>query len=132
MDDAGRKDFQAQKPDSERVTKLQERLNRLLQEAASVEVELSRADGSIRGVPHYSVIEGRAHELGKQLSREVQQRQMGELTADHLAPAKCPDCGRRCEAQSHARPLRSVDGPDRVSEVKCHCPGCRRDFFPSA
>jgi len=58
--------------DSQRTIQLRERLERLLREAAEVEVELSRADGTIQGIPHYSVIEGRAHELGRQLSRQVQ------------------------------------------------------------
>ena len=76
--------------DLARANELRERLERLLREAANVEVELSRADGTIKGVPHYSLIEGRAHELGKQLSREVQQRQMNELAASHSPMAKCP------------------------------------------
>ena len=58
----------------ERVAQLKERLDGLMREAAEVEVQLSRADGTLQGVPHYSVIEQRAHELGQQLSREVQQR----------------------------------------------------------
>ena len=48
----------ADEADSERVTRLRERLERSLREAAEIEVELSRADGSLRGVPHDSVIEG--------------------------------------------------------------------------
>ena len=36
---------------------LKEKLNRLLIEAAQVSVALDRADGTITGVPHYSVIE---------------------------------------------------------------------------
>lgn len=48
-----------------KTAQLMERLERLLQEAAEVEVELSRAEGTIAGLPHYSVIEGRAHALGR-------------------------------------------------------------------
>ncbi len=59
---------------------LKEKLDRLLEEAAEVSVALDRADGTISGVPHYSMIEARAHELGQQLSREIQARQMGELS----------------------------------------------------
>ena len=40
--------------DSERTEELKERLEGLLREAAEVEVELSRADGTIKGIPHYS------------------------------------------------------------------------------
>lgn len=118
--------------DSHRIDKLKERLERLLSEAAMVEVELSRADGSIRGVPHYSVIEGRAHELGKQLSREVQQRQMNELAASQPTVAKCPECGTSCDLKTQKRDLKSVDGSTDVLELMGYCPGCRRAFFPSA
>jgi hypothetical protein len=47
-----------------KTAQLMERLERLLREAAEVEVELSRADDSIRGVLHYSVIEGQTHVFG--------------------------------------------------------------------
>ncbi len=118
--------------DSERIARLQQRLKGLLEEAALVEVELSRADGTIRGVPHYSVIERRAHALGKQLSQEVQARQMRELAASQSRAAKCPACGRVCDLEPQKRTLQSVDGPTEALELKGHCPGCRRAFFPAA
>lgn len=121
-----------ERTDSERIARLQQRLKNLLEEAALVEVELSRADGTIRGVPHYSVIEGRAHALGKQLSQEVQARQMRELVAAQSPTAKCPTCDRVCELEPRKRKLKSVDGPAEALELKGHCPGCRRAFFPSA
>jgi len=117
--------------DLARVEELRQRLEGLLREAANVEVELSRADGSIRGVPHYSVIEGRAHELGKQLSREVQQRQMNELAVSQAATAKCPACGTLCPLQFQPREVKSVDGPTRFQELLGDCPRCRRSFFPA-
>jgi PHP family Zn ribbon phosphoesterase len=118
--------------DPERIARLKERLERSLREAAEIEVELSRADGAIRGVPHYSVIEGRAHELGKQLSRAVQQRQMNELVAAQSTKAKCPTCGEWCEVRVKKRRLQSVDGSAEVADAEGYCPGCRRAFFPSA
>jgi hypothetical protein len=135
MDDAavgGAKKSGADERDSERVARLRERLERSLREAAELEVELSRADGSIRGVPHYSVIEGRAHELGKQLSRAVQQRQMSELAAAQATTAKCPTCGTRCDVRPQKRPLQSVDGAAEVADAQGYCTGCRRSFFPLA
>ena len=122
----------AEAADLARVNELRERLDRLLHEAANVEVELSRADGTIKGVPHYSLIEGRAHELGKQLSREVQQRQMNELGASHSTMARCPQCGTRCALRSQAREVKSVDGDTHFQEVVGDCPRCRRSFFPDA
>ena len=76
---------------------LKRKLNRLLKVAAQVSVDLDRADGTITGVPHYSVIEARAHELGQQLSREIQARQMGKLVMGRMATAPCPKCRARCE-----------------------------------
>ncbi len=67
------------------ATTLKEKLEQLLREAAEVSVALDRADGTIVGVPHYSVIEARAHELGQQLSRQIQAQQLGEF-AGHRIP----------------------------------------------
>jgi hypothetical protein len=118
--------------DSEkRTANLKERLERLLREAAEVEVELSRADGTIKGVPHYSLIEGRAHELGKRLSRQVQQRQMSELAASQAATAKCPQCGTLVCLQPRPRDVNSVDGATTLQELVGDCPRCRKSFFPA-
>jgi len=111
---------------------LEEKLSRLLSEAAQVEVELSRAEGAIVGVPHYSVIESRAHELGRQLSRQVQQRQMAESAARAAPQARCPTCGTLCELKAKQRQITSIDGPLPIQELQGRCPSCRRDFFPSA
>lgn len=111
---------------------LAEKLERLLKEAAEVSVALDRADGTIVGVPHYSVIESRAHDLGQQLSREIQRRQLGEVAAEAEATAKCPECGTRCELAVEKRRLTSIDGPVQAPEQQGYCPRCRRSFFPSA
>jgi hypothetical protein len=115
-----------------KAARLMERLERLLREAAEVEVELSRAEGAISGLPHYSVIEGRAHAWGQRLSREVQQRQMREVTASQPLTAKCPGCGTRCELQPSSRDVNSVDGWLKLQELIGDCPCCRRSFFPAA
>jgi hypothetical protein len=114
----------------EATAALKERLNRLLKEAAQVSVALDRADGTIAGVPHYSVIEARAHELGEQLSRKIQARQMGELAAGRTAKASCPTCRVRCELNLKKRTVTSIDGPVEVQELQGYCPACRRAFFP--
>ncbi len=117
---------------SESVAKLRKRLEELLREAADVEVQLSRADGAIKGVPHYSVIERRAHQLGKQLSRTVQEQQMRELNAAQATTAKCPDCGTRCTVRWQTRIVKSVDGDTELQELVGDCARCRRSFFPAA
>lgn len=116
----------------DRQMSLQKKLDELLKQVAEVEVELSRVDGTIEGIPHYSVIESRAHELGRQLSREVQQRQMAETAATAATRAKCPACGTWCEQEESKRPMTSIDGEFPLQEVTAHCPSCRRSFFPSA
>lgn len=89
---------------------LREKLERLLKEAAEVEVALSRADGEVVGIPHYSVIESRAHELGRRLSQNLQQRQMAETAATSAAQARCPTCQTLCELQQNKRSMTSIDG----------------------
>lgn len=111
---------------------LEEKLERLLREAAEVSVALDRANGTIQGVPHYTLIEQRAHDLGRQLSRRVQERHMGEILAFQMAKAACPQCGTRCEVVSSKRRVTSVDGPIELPELEGHCPSCRRSFFPAA
>jgi uncharacterized protein with PIN domain len=109
---------------------LQEKLDHLLQEAARVAVALDRANGTIVGIPHYSVIEARAHELGRRLSRTVQASHMGELTTHETRSVKCPECETRCEVVPKRRRLTSIDGPLAFEEPTSYCPRCRRGFFP--
>jgi hypothetical protein len=79
------------------VVALQEELAGLLRKAAEVSVALDRLNGTIQGVPHYSVIELRAHELGRQLSREIQQRHMAAVVNHQVGRARCPACGTESE-----------------------------------
>ena len=109
---------------------LKEELDRLLHQAAEVSVALDRADGTIVGIPHYSVIEARAHELGQQLSRLIQARQMGQFAAHAADFVACPECGTRCRLDGKERRITSIDGPLTVAEPVGHCPRCRRGFFP--
>jgi hypothetical protein len=44
----------------------------------------------------------------------------------------CPGCGRPCAVRREERPLQGQGGPLPQSEPVCHCPDCRRDFFPPA
>ena len=112
------------------ATGLKEKLDQLLHQAAEVSVALDRAEGIIVGVPHYSVIELRAHELGQQLSRKAQELQMGVLAGGQDSTAKCPGCGARCETVRKKRSVTSIDGAVMIEEPVAHCPACRRDFFP--
>jgi hypothetical protein len=42
----------------------------------------------------------------------------------------CPGCGRRCRVEREERPLTFRGLQLTQSEPSCHCPDCRRDFFP--
>jgi len=44
----------------------------------------------------------------------------------------CPDCGRPCIVRREQRPLQVQGTQLHQSEPVCHCPDCRRDFFPPA
>ena len=43
----------------------------------------------------------------------------------------CPTCQRSCPVQREPRTITFWGGPIEYREPKCHCPACRRDFFPS-
>ncbi len=56
-----------------------------------------------------------------------------EQQAEQLPePHPCPSCGRSCPVQHQPRPLRIRGATIEHREPVCHCPACRRDFFPSA
>jgi hypothetical protein len=109
---------------------LRKKLDELLLQAAEISVALDQAEGTLVGIPHYSAIEARAHAIGQQLSREIQQRQMAQLTASTADFAKCPKCGTRCRLDREHRQVNSIDGTLRMEEPVGYCPKCRRGFFP--
>jgi hypothetical protein len=113
-------------------TELRSKLDRLLDEAAVVSVALSRADGTIKGVPHYSVIEEHAHQLGRRLSRLVQAQQTKQAVTSQPRQHRCPHCGAICDLDISQRKMTSVDGEMTLPDLVGHCRKCRRDFFPSA
>jgi hypothetical protein len=56
-----------------------------------------------------------------------------EQQAQALGAAQpCPDCGRPCRVNYEDRPLAVQGGQLTLHEPVCHCPDCRRDFFPPA
>jgi hypothetical protein len=42
----------------------------------------------------------------------------------------CPDCGHVCPVGQEPRALVGHGGTLTYREPCCHCPACRRDFFP--
>jgi len=56
-----------------------------------------------------------------------------ERKAALLGPEQpCPRCGRPCAVSREPRTIDFWGGEVTYAEPKCHCPACRRDFFPSA
>jgi hypothetical protein len=113
-------------------TLLREELAKVLRNAAELKVRLDRSEGKIRGVPHYSVIEETAHELGREVSRMVQAMHLNEVVADCPQFARCPQCETRCQLKPKKRSVLSSDGQLELQELVGDCPCCRRAFFPAA
>jgi hypothetical protein len=44
----------------------------------------------------------------------------------------CPTCGAPCPVRRQPRELATPGATVAHSEPVCHCPACRRDFFPPA
>ena len=105
-----------------------------MKRATELKVELDQAEGRLpkTEIPHYSVIENAAHEVGQLLSRMVQQKMLNELVAAQPTVAKCPACGTRCSLKPRQRKVLSGDGRVELQELVGSCPACRRDFFPLA
>ena len=76
---------------------------------AMEEVALAAAAGLTEGTLT-TLLEQQAHLLGEQQA--------------------CPACGRLCPLRRQPRPLDVCGGSLQLSEPLCHCPDCRRDFFP--
>lgn len=56
-----------------------------------------------------------------------------EQQAQTLDPEHpCPDCKQLCPVGREDRPLDVPGGQLTYHEPVCHCPVCRRDFFPPA
>ena len=111
---------------------LRKKVARLLREVAEAKVALDQAEGRVRGVPHYSVIEDAAHEVGCQISRMVQEIHLRELVVRQSPSGKCPECGTFAPLEFKERTVLSGDGPIECSELAGHCTCCRRSFFPAA
>jgi hypothetical protein len=68
------------------------------------------------------------HALVQGIVREVVWKQA--LALGDSQP--CPSCGADCRVNWRERPMQTRYGEVQLPEPVCHCPRCRRDFFPSA
>jgi len=110
----------------------QQRKRELLRELAEINIEEQVEAGVFLETPHYSIIERAAMTLGRELSRQAQERAAREVAARCEPQAVCPTCGALCEVRTETRPVASLDGPVEVTETAADCKACRRSFFPSA
>lgn len=117
--------------DADRQTR-GERKQELLRQLAEIEIAELRDEGVFVGTPHYGVLERAASALGREVSREAQQRAVRELRAECPEFAACPTCGASCPVETKRRQVTSIDGPVTLDEATAACPSCRRSFFPSA
>ena len=110
----------------------EERKQELLRQLAELEIEVLREQGVFLGTPHYGVLERSASALGREVSRQAQQRAVREVRAECADEAGCPTCGVACLVTTKTRDVTSIDGPVQLDEATAHCETCRRSFFPSA
>ena len=79
----------------------------------------------------FDSIESLAVDMGQAVIRgtieEVLRSQLQRL-GDHQP---CPECTRECPLTTAPRTIQVRGGTIRYDEPVCHCPTCRRDFFPS-
>lgn len=80
----------------------------------------------------FTAMEAAGHQLGRAVAQVATER-LALARAERLTePQSCPTCGRACPLVHRERELETIDGPLDLCEPVCHCPACRRDFFPSA
>ncbi len=108
-----------------------ERKRRLLRELAELEIEEMAEAGQFDKTPHFGEIERVASRLGKELSREAQERAAREVAATCEIQAACPTCRRLCDVMTKRRTVNGIDGPVELTESVADCDRCRRSFFPS-
>ena len=77
-------------------------------------------------------MEASGHALGRVVAQTTTER-IALTRARRLSGQQaCPSCGTNCPIVYRERALETGDGPIDLHEPVCHCPACRRDFFPSA
>lgn len=80
----------------------------------------------------YALIEKLGHELGQELSRQVQAALVSRQRQRAEPLSRCPKCGGRLKQAVKLRELKSIDGGVEIEEQTCYCRQCRQSFFPSA
>ena len=112
---------------------MDDRLRRRIREVARQLVAEEKS--TFRGARTLLDLENLTVEMGDELVRQLASMDLGERSQEVAGESMhdCPDCGRRCPVQADLEPLilQGRRGEIEYSEPRCHCPSCRRDFFPS-
>ena len=114
-----------------KIASATQKLDEALKAATDAAVELQRLLPEHQSVPHYSVIEQAAHEVGVRLSCLIQRQHVSNIAAEAGPKAKCPRCQKLCDVDCRTRIVKSIDGEVEMIEAKARCSRCERDFFPS-
>jgi hypothetical protein len=80
----------------------------------------------------FDSIESLAVEIGQAVIKGAIEQTLKtqlKLLGDHQP---CPTCTRDCPVDTAPRSIQVRGGTIQYKEPVCHCPACRRDFFPSA
>ena len=110
---------------------LKEKLDNLLAQASKAAAELQALKQG-DSTPHFDDIELPAHDMGKRLSRAIQEERAREVALAGLKGTRCIDCNQLCKIEIEIRNVNSMDGPIELTEPVANCRRCRRSFFPSA
>jgi hypothetical protein len=82
----------------------------------------------------FAQIEQFGHHAGRVVARAVDTHLAAQHASHFAEEQPCPSCDEKCPSKEspHELPLQTSDGEVTLHEPSCHCPSCRRDFFPSA
>ena len=111
--------------DADRATR-EEKKKDLLRQLSELTVEEQVEAGLFLGTPHYSIIERVAVNLGRDLSRQTQERGAREVLANCEQQVACPTCGTACRVASQTRDVISIDGSVERSVAGCSRRRCAR------
>lgn len=79
----------------------------------------------------FDSIESLAVEIGQAVTQGTIQEIL-QIQFERLGVCQpCPECSRDCPVTKAPRTIQVRGGTVDYDEPVCHCPACRRDFFPS-
>lgn len=70
--------------------------------------------------------------IGDAVAREYALQKLARRMPQSTPPPPCPECGQASEDRGpRRREIITRRGKVSITETKCYCPQCRRNFFPS-